>query len=77
MVRNYRLTLDYPEDLELICKIYERLSDLNLEPTLANIFEVLDKDRNLNKINSHLTLKYKTDKDLIDHLNKVTKININ
>lgn len=76
MVRDYRLTLDYPEDLELFCNIYERLSNLSLEPTLANIFEILDKDRSLANINSHLSLKYKTDKDLIEHLNKVTKIDI-
>lgn len=76
MIRDYRLTLDHPEDLELFCKIFERLSKLSLEPTLANIFEILDKDISLANINSHLSLKYKTDKDLIEQLNKVTKIDI-
>ena len=76
MIRDYRLTLDHPEDLELFCEIFERLSKLSLEPTLANIFEILDKDVSLANINSHLSLKYKTDKDLIEQLNKVTKIDI-
>lgn len=74
LVRNYRLTLDHPEDLELFSKLFEKLDSLNLEPTLKNIFEVLDTDKNLANINSHLSLKYKTDKELIEHLNKVTKI---
>ncbi len=76
MVRDYRLTLDHPEDLELFCKVYEKLSSLNLEPTLANVFRVLDEDASIANINSHLSLKYKTDKNLIEHLNKVTKIDI-
>lgn len=76
MVRDYRLTLDHPEDLDLFCKVYEKLLSSNLEPTLANVFKILDEDKSLANTNSHLSLKYKTDKDLIEHLNKVTKIEI-
>ncbi len=76
MVRDYRLTLDHPEDLDLFCKVYEKLSSLNLESTLANVFRVLDEDTRIANLNSHLSLKYKTDKNLIEHLNKVTKIDI-
>lgn len=77
MVRDYRLTLDYSEDLELFRKIYEKLNTLHLQPTIKNVFEILDNDLSLANINSHLSLKYKTDRDLIEHLNKVTKINLN
>ncbi len=70
MVRDYRLTLDHPEDLDLFCKVYEKLSSLNLESTLANVFRVLDEDTRIANLNSHLSLKYKTDKNLIEHLKK-------
>jgi N,N'-diacetyllegionaminate synthase len=76
MVRDYRLTLDHPEDLELFCRLYEKLADAGLDTTLKNVFKILDEDKSLAKINSHLSLKYKTDQDLIEHLNKVTKISL-
>jgi len=74
LVRNYRLTLDYAEDLELFNKLYGELNKHSLEVNLKNIFNILDKQSDLASINSHLTIKYKTDKALINHLNKVTKI---
>ena len=74
LVRDYRLTLDYAEDLELFNKLYGELNKYSLEVNLKNIFNILDKRPDLVSINSHLTVKYKTDKALINHLNKVTKI---
>ncbi|HQN65195.1 MAG TPA: N-acetylneuraminate synthase family protein [Methylophilus sp.] len=76
-VRNYRLTLDYPEDLELFTRVYEELDSKNKEATLENVFGILDLDQSLAKINSHLVLKYKTDTELIERLNKVTRITKN
>lgn len=76
MIRDYRLTLDHPEDLELFCRLYEKLEVAGADTTLNNVFRVLDDDKSLANINSHLSLKYKTDQDLIEHLNKVTKINL-
>lgn len=76
MVRDYRLTLDYPEDLELFNRLYTELGVRNLAPSLKNIFEILDHNPEMAKLNSHLTLVYKTDPVLIDRLNRVTKINI-
>lgn len=76
MVRDYRLTLDHPEDLELFCRLYEKLEAAGADTTIKNVFKILDDDKNLANINSHLSLKYKTDQDLIEHLNKVTKINL-
>lgn len=76
MVRNYRLTLDYPEDLELFERLYKELEEQNLPPDLKNIFDILDHRADISELNSHLTLGYKSDQALIDRLNHVTKIDI-
>jgi spore coat polysaccharide biosynthesis protein SpsF (cytidylyltransferase family) len=71
-VRPYRLTLDYKEDLTLCNLIH------NAFPTedysLSDVIDFLDKHPEIAQINSHLTLKYKTDQSLIDLLNEKTKI---
>lgn len=72
--RNYRLTLDYPEDLEMFNRLYSVLDEKKLEPTLINVFSVLDEDPSISNINQHLTLSYRTDDDLINKLNTVTRI---
>ncbi len=74
LVRNYRLTLDCKEDLEMFNLLFQKLKQYNYEPTLLNIFKVLDNHPEIVDVNSHLTLRYKTDKNLIKKLNKVTKI---
>ncbi len=76
MVRDYRLTLDYPEDLEMFNRLYAELEKRQVAPSLPNIFAILDENPSISSINSHHTLRYKTDIDLIDTLNRVTKINI-
>jgi N,N'-diacetyllegionaminate synthase len=74
LVRDYRLTLDYKEDLEMFNLL---LNELNGKPiTSKNLFEVLDQNPNISKINSHLSLSYKTDEKLINTLNKLTKIKL-
>ncbi len=74
MVRNYRLTLDHPEDLEFFERLYEELDRDSKTPSLENIFKILDGNPDIASINSHLTLKYKTDHSLIEILNSNTKI---
>ena len=74
LVRNYRLTLDYKEDLEMFNLLFQKLKQYNYEPNLLNIFKILDNHPEIVNVNSHLTLRYKTDKNLIKKLNKVTKI---
>lgn len=74
LYRSYRLTLDYPEDLEMFNQLYKELDENNMEPTLPNVFSVLDKNPAIAAINQDLTLTYKTDQALIDKLNKVTRI---
>lgn len=77
MIRNYRLTLDYPEDLKLFDELYKELRLRSQEATIGNVFSVLDTNPGISQLNSHLTLLYKTDQALIDKLNKETKISIN
>ena len=74
LVRDYRLTLDYPEDLEMFEKLYEKLEENDMEPSLANVFKILDQQPDIPAINQHLTLRYKTDQALIDKLNRFTRI---
>ncbi|MCY6383770.1 cytidylyltransferase domain-containing protein [Hoeflea prorocentri] len=76
LVRDYRLTLDYPEDLELFSQLYERLARDGRDASLKNVFAVLDGDEQLANVNRHLSLSYRTDHDLISRLNKETKIDI-
>lgn len=76
LVRDYRLTLDYPEDLEMFEKLYEKLEEKSLSPTTKNVFLILDENPALTEINKHLKLKYKADKELIEKLNRLTRITL-
>jgi spore coat polysaccharide biosynthesis protein SpsF (cytidylyltransferase family)/sialic acid synthase SpsE len=73
-VRNYRLTIDYKEDLDMFNHIQKHFDSTGNKQTIENIFKFLDENKNIANINSHLNLKYKTDKNLIDKLNNYTKI---
>jgi spore coat polysaccharide biosynthesis protein SpsF (cytidylyltransferase family) len=77
LIRNYRLTLDYQEDLDLFNKIQCYLDEKKLPETIENIFAYLDANPDIASLNSHITLKYKTDAELIATLNRVTKITKN
>jgi len=74
LVRDYRLTLDYPEDLEMLNRLFAELLKGGQPATARNIFKILDSNPELADLNRHLTLIYKTDPALIDKLNRVTKI---
>lgn len=73
-IRNYRLTLDHQEDLDLFNKIDEHFTETKLQYTLTNLFSYLDNNPAVANLNSHITLKYRTDQTLIETLNKMTKI---
>lgn len=73
-IRDYRLTIDYQEDLDMFNKIEAYFKENKLEFSIEKLFTFLDNNPKVNEINLHLTLKYKTDKKLIDTLNKETKI---
>jgi N,N'-diacetyllegionaminate synthase len=76
LIRDYRLTLDYREDLDMFNELYKKLEEENLESTLVNVFKVLDENPHIPKINAHKTLVYKTDKELIRLLNEKTTIKL-
>ena len=73
LVRNYRFTLDYKEDLMMFNILYKKLSEKGLNINLQNIFKVLDKNKKISKINIKKKLIFKTNKKLINYLNKKTK----
>jgi N,N'-diacetyllegionaminate synthase len=76
LVHNYRLTLDYPEDLEMFNRLYTELEKQNLPVNADNVFTVLDNNPDIASINAHLTLQYRSDPALIAKLDRVTKIRL-
>ncbi|MBM3163981.1 MAG: N-acetylneuraminate synthase family protein [Bacteroidetes bacterium] len=73
-VRNYRLTLDYEEDLAMLNAVESALAPENPHYTLEDVIHFLDAHPEVAGMNSHLSLRYKTDQSLIDLLNDKTKI---
>lgn len=73
LVRNYRMTLDYKQDLDFFNKLYCQLEKKRLEVNLHNIFTILDKEKSIKKINSDCSLIWQTDKNLIKRLNLTTR----
>lgn len=73
-IRNYRLTLDYQEDLDMFNKVENHFIEHDMEYSIDNLIDFLDGNPGIAKINSHITLKFKTDRTLIEKLDKFTKI---
>jgi len=73
-IRDYRLTLDYPEDLEMFESLFSNLPRKDGVQCAREVFLVLDGSPDIVKLNAHLTLKYKTDKELIALLNEKTRM---
>ena len=73
-VRNYRLTLDYEEDLAMLNAVENALAPNNPNYTLEDVIHYLDAHPEVAGMNGHLSLRYKTDQSLIDLLNDKTKI---
>jgi N,N'-diacetyllegionaminate synthase len=74
LVREYRLTLDYEEDLILFNIIHDHMKKNKIDPTLKNIFRFLDENPDIARINQNLVVKYTTDPTLVETLKRVTKI---
>ncbi len=74
---DYRLTLDYQEDLDLFNELEKYLCSNKLDFNASNMFEFFDNNPEVVNLNSHLTLKYKVDSDLISMLDRETKMKIN
>jgi len=75
LVRDYRLTLDYEEDLKLLNLIENYFKTNNLEYNIELLFDFLDKNPKIARINKHCVQRYKKDKKLIETLKKATTIN--
>lgn len=73
-VRDYRLTLDHQEDLDLLEGVFERLPPSESAYALQDVLAILDKEPDLPALNSHIGLKYRTDEQLIAMLNEKTRI---
>lgn len=73
-IRNYRLTLDVQEDLNMFNSLFDKLRDK--DPSIKNIFATIDKNPWIHEINDAIVLKYKTDQKLIAMLNKETRIKL-
>lgn len=73
-VRDYRLTLDYEEDLKLFNAIHEKMGTPDY--SLKDVIRLLDENPELAEINSHINPAYRTDQSLIDTLNEKTKIKL-
>jgi N,N'-diacetyllegionaminate synthase len=74
LIRDYRLTLDYPEDLEMFRALFDELKRRGKKPDLEEIFAVLDQCPDIRNLNSAIPLKYKSDPELIAKLARVTRI---
>lgn len=74
LVRPYRMTLDYEEDLVMFERLYDKLGVEAGPHSAESVFSVLDGNPEIPKVNSHLTLKYRTDKKLIETLNRETRM---
>jgi N,N'-diacetyllegionaminate synthase len=74
LMRDYRLTLDYPEDLQMFNQLFEKLAEENLDSTLLNVFNILDKNPHIPEINAHRVQVYKTDEKLTKLLDEKTRI---
>ena len=73
-IRDYRLTLDHKEDLDLFEAVFKKLPISDSGYALADVLAILDAEPELAKLNGHIGLKYRTDENLIAMLNENTRI---
>ena len=73
-VRNYRLTLDHQEDLDMYTIIENHFKKNEIDFSIQELMNFLDSNPDVAKMNAHIGLKFKTDQSLIDTLNTCTKI---
>jgi len=71
---DYRMTLDYPEDLEFFRKIFRKFNPGSKAIPLEKTISFLDRHPEIVSINKDVSLKWRDDKELIKKLNRITKI---
>lgn len=72
---NYRMTLDYPEDLEFFRVIFKKFQPGSGAIPLAETISFLDGHPEVVAINKNSPLKWKSDQKLIKEINEATVIN--
>ncbi|MGH1338217.1 MAG: cytidylyltransferase domain-containing protein [Aureispira sp.] len=77
LARDYRLTLDHQEDLDVFNNVDAYLKEQGLPYTIENVFQYLDAHPEVAAINESIPLVYKVDKELIERINQHTTILIN
>lgn len=75
-IRDYRLTVDYQEDLDVFNLIEAHLKADNLEPTIHNIFDFLDHNPNVVAMNKNMIMTYEVDQALIKKIKEHSTINV-
>ena len=73
-IRNYRLTVDYEEDLNMFRHIQNYFDKNYFEFSIDELFKYLDNHPEITSINSHIQLKFHSDQELINTLNRETKM---
>ena len=74
LIRDYRLTLDYSQDLEMFNIIEDHFKREKINFSIEKLFAYLDEHPEITAINKDCDLKYLTDQQLIDDLKKHTTI---
>ncbi len=73
-IQNFRLTLDYKEDLKMFNELVYKLREKKLKVNLSNIFKILNSFKYIDKINNKKKLIYNS-KKFRKNILKYTKIN--
>ena len=71
--KNFRLTLDYKDDLKMLRLLYYKMKKLKMDNNIDNIIKVIEKYKNISKTNSHRKLIYKS-KNFIKKIKKIVEI---
>lgn len=74
LIRSYRLTLDYQEDLDMFNQLFGVLPKDRVAYKAKDVFDVLDAMPEISSKNSKMPLQYRNDADLVSMLNAKTKM---
>lgn len=70
----YRLTLDHEEDLKMFNRLFQKMEQERLSYNHSNLIKILQKYPEISDLNSHLTLKYKTNIELMEKIRTATTL---
>tara|TARA_Y100000816_G_scaffold278024_1_gene248811 strand:- start:1837 stop:3648 length:1812 start_codon:yes stop_codon:yes gene_type:complete len=71
--KNFRITLDYKEDLKMLRLLYYKMKKLKMDNNIENIIKVIGTYKYISKTNSHQKLVYKS-VNFIKKIKKIVKI---